>query len=547
MVLDSRRCQVGLRTLELRRDDDEWGQSFTFVVNGVPLFAKGGNWIPADSFPTRLTEARLEHLLSSAAAAHQNMVRVWGGGFYEDERFYDLCDRYGILVWQDFIFSCSVYPLHDPEFLDNLRAEVRDNVRRLRHRACLALWCGNNEMEEGWVHWGWDKPEHQDLKEAFERFFYHTLPAWVAEDDSDHAYWPSSPSSGVPFQNPRGNERGDAHYWEVWHGLKPFTAYRAQLPRFMSEFGFQSLPPFPTIESFAEEPDWNMTSYVMERHQKNAHGNTLIVAQMLDNYRLPKGFRELVYMSMVLQAEGIRYGVEHWRRARARVGGTIYWQLNDCWPVASWASLDYFGRWKALHYAARRFFAPVLLSIEDDGPQMDLFLTSDRVQPWHGQVRWSLETVDGQVLDAAVLPVEAAPLATTPVTALDLSGQVHEDNRRSLIFVAELWEEGRWIAQQMATFVPNKHLELVDPGLAVSLTQPAPDQVQVELRAQTLARFVEVSFDGLDTIFSDNYVDVRTGRPLVLTAPVPAGTTLEQLTQALRVQTLYGAYAQSGG
>ena len=241
LLLDQREYQLGLRTLELRQQPDEWGRSFTFVVNGLPIFAKGSNWIPADSFPTRITGDYLEGLIRSAVETHQNMLRVWGGGFYEDERFYDLCDRYGILVWQDFIFSCSIYPLDEPGFVENVQVEVVENVRRLRHRACLALWCGNNEMEQGWAEWNWNKPELQDLKAAYDRFFHHTLPEWCKAEDPDHAYWPSSPSSDTPFENPNGQQQGDAHYWEVWHGRKPFTAYRNQYPRFMSEFGFQAL------------------------------------------------------------------------------------------------------------------------------------------------------------------------------------------------------------------------------------------------------------------------------------------------------------------
>ncbi|MEJ2212228.1 MAG: glycoside hydrolase family 2 protein, partial [Anaerolineae bacterium] len=374
-LLDQGHYRLGLRSLELRQQPDEWGRSFTFVVNGVPIFAKGANWIPADSFPTRISDEYLEGLIRSAAETHQNMLRVWGGGFYEEERFYDLCDRYGILVWQDLIFSCSIYPLDEAEFLDNVQVEVAENVRRLRHRASLALWCGNNEMEWGWVDWGWNRPEYQDLKAAYDAFFHHTLPAWCAAEDPDTAYWPSSPSSDTPFEDPNGQRQGDAHYWDVWHGGQPFTAYRGQYPRFMSEFGFQALPPLDTIRTYADEADWNMTSYVMEQHQKNDRGNALMVRQMLDTFRLPHDFESLVYLSMVLQAEGIRYGVEHWRRhtqrvsSTRRISGTLYWQLNDCWPVASWSSLDYYGRWKALHYAARRFYAPLLLSIEDDPPR----------------------------------------------------------------------------------------------------------------------------------------------------------------------------------
>ncbi|MCA9960360.1 MAG: glycoside hydrolase family 2 protein [Anaerolineales bacterium] len=541
--LDQRVYQLGLRTLKLRQDADEWGRSFEFMVNGVPIFAKGSNWIPADSFPTRISDDYLEMLIRGAAETHQNMLRVWGGGFFEEDRFYDLCDRYGILIWQDFIFSCSVYPLNDPDFLENVRIEVSENVRRLRHRTSLALWCGNNEMEWGWVDWGWKHQSDLDeLKIAYDRFFHHTLPEWCAAADPDTAYWPSSPSSDTPFENPNGQQQGDAHYWDVWHGRKPFTAYRSQYPRFMSEFGFQALPPLATIRTYAEEADWNMTSYIMERHQKNDSGNSLMVGQMLDTFRLPKDFSSLVYLSMALQAEGIRYGVEHWRRHRDRVAGTLYWQLNDCWPVASWSSLDYFGRWKALHYAARRFYAPVMLSIEDAPPRQGVYVTSDLRETWEGNLRWSLETLAGEVLAAGEEPVQAAPLAATHIQTYNLKEYVTDDNRRNLVFIAELWQGDRHVTTQTAFFAPTKHLRLIAP--AIQATCCHEDGVlYIELAAHSLARLVELSLDGVDVVFSDNYFDLPVGRTITITCPLPAGWQLSQAEAALRIRSVYDSFA----
>jgi beta-mannosidase len=541
-VLDEREYQLGLRTIELRREPDEWGRSFTFVVNGQPFFAKGSDWIPADSFPTRLTESALEGLIRSAAQTHQNMLRVWGGGFYEDESFYDLCDRYGILVWQDFIFSCSIYPLDDPEFLENVRIEVMENIRRLRHRASLALWCGNNEMEQGWAEWSWNLPELQDLKAAYDRFFHHILAEWCTAEDPDHAYWPSSPSSDTPFDNPNGQIQGDAHYWDVWHGRKPFTAYRGQYPRFMSEFGFQALPPLETIRTYAAEPDWNMTSYIMEQHQKNASGNALMVGQMLDTFRLPKDFESLVYLSMVLQAEGIRYGVEHWRRHTRRVSGTLYWQLNDCWPVASWSSLDYFGRWKALHYAARRFYAPVLLSIEDDPPCQSIFISSDLREEWQGVVRWSLETLDGRLLTCGEKIAQVAPFGVTAVERLDFSTFLNDDTRRELVFTAELWQGEKCLARQTAFFVPTKHLSLTDPQIDSNMILK-DGLLVIDLSARSLARLAECSLEGADVIFSDNYFDLPAQKVTTITAPLPAGWDLPRARAAFKVRSVYETYA----
>lgn len=542
LLLDERQYRLGLRTIELRQKPDEWGISFTFVVNGVPIFAKGSNWIPADSFPTRITDAHLEGLIRSAAETHQNMLRVWGGGFYEDERFYDLCDRYGILVWQEFIFSCSMYPLDDPAFLENIHNEVIENVRRLRHRASLALWCGNNEMEWGWVDWGWNGSEYQAMKTAYDQFFHHTLPAWCAREDPDHFYWPSSPSSNTPFENPNGQQQGDAHYWDVWHGRKPFTAYRDQYPRFMSEFGFQALPPLATIRTYAKEADWNMTSYVMEMHQKNSSGNSLIVGQMLDSFRFPKDFESLVYLSMVLQAEGIRYGVEHWRRYPNRVSGTLYWQLNDCWPVASWSSLDYFDRWKALHYAARRFYAPVLLSIEDKPTAQDVYVTNDLREPWEGSVRWSLETLGGRVLQANEESVSVAPFNVSHICALDFSDSLDNDLYRDLVFIAELWQGGKWISRQTAYFAPAKHLNLAEPAISSQL-RVEQEQIHIKLTSQSLARLVECALDGADVIFSDNYFDLPAGRSVEIAASIPTGWTIAHVQAAFKVRSIYDSYA----
>lgn len=541
-AVDSDSYQVGLRTVELCQDEDEWGRSFTFVVNGVPIFAKGSDWIPADSFPTRISDRHLEWLIASAAATHQNMLRVWGGGFYEEERFYDLCDRYGILIWQDMVYACSIYPLDDPKFVENVRTETLENVRRLRHRASLALWCGNNEMEWGWANWSWDRPEWQALKKAYDAFFHHTLPEWIGAEDPDHPYWPSSPSSDIPFQDPNGQNQGDSHYWDVWHGRKPFTAYRQQYPRFMSEFGFQALPPLQTIRTYADEADWNMTSYIMEHHQKNASGNGLMLAQMTDTFRMPKDFPSLVYLSMVLQAEGIRYGVEHWRRQRDRVSGTLYWQLNDCWPVASWSSLDYFGRWKALHYAARRFYAPVLLSLEDADGKVGLYVTSDLRERWEGTVRWSLQTLAGEELGAGEERVSASPLATSHLATFDFSARLSAANQRQVIFVAELWQGEERSALQVATFVPNKHLELRDPGLSVQVGE-AGELLRLDVTASSLARFVELSLRGADVTFSDNYFDIPAGQTTRVTCARPEGWILEQARRAVRARSLYDSFA----
>jgi beta-mannosidase len=336
---------------------------------------------------------------------------------------------------------------------------------------------------------------------------------------------------------------GDMHYWGVWHDRKPFTAYRQHYPRFMSEFGFQSLPPMETIKAFADEADWNLTSHIMEYHQRGNHGNGLMIAQMTDHYRMPKDFESLVYLSMVQQAEGIRAGVEHWRRHPRRVHGTLYWQLNDCWPAASWSSIDYYGRWKALHYAARRFYAPVLLSVEDDGTRMGLTVTSDLIEPWAGEVRWSLESLSGEVLLAGRESVKAAPLDAAQVGVIDFGEQVSEANQREVIFVCELWQEDRRLALTVTPFIPNKHLALADPGLTAEVSPTDEVSAAITVRGESLARFVELSVEGADVIFGDNYFDLPAGRTATITCDLPTGWDIKRLRDALRLRSLYESFA----
>ena len=540
-TLDARGYQVGLRTLELRREPDEWGESFTFVVNGVPVFAKGSNWIPADSFPARATPERLEALLGAAAATNHNMIRVWGGGYYEIEAFYDLCDRYGILVWQDFMFACSVYPLADPEFLANVAAEIREQVRRLRHRACLALWCGNNEMERGWTIWGWDRPENGDLREAYLRFFSNTLPAWVGAEDGATPYWPSSPSSGRPLEEPIGGNRGDEHEWIVWHALAPFSAYGHETYRFVSEFGFESLPALATVAAFAPDPaDWNLGSPLLDHHQRCPTGNARILYYMAQQFRMPKDFPGLVYLSQVLHAEAMRVGVEHWRRQRDRCSGALYWQLDDCWPVSSWASIDYFGRWKALQYATRRFYAPVLLSAEVDSDGVSLAVTNDMAAPWRGEVHWSLERLDGQVVASGLEPVESPGLATTAVARVPVATST--DERRSLVLVTELLEAGSRRSLIVTPFVPDKQLALGRPAIETAI-EGSDGRATVRQRSDTLARWVELSLDGADVIFSDNYFDLPAGRDVSVSFALPEGWDLDRARRAIRVRSVVDTYA----
>ncbi|MBE3070115.1 MAG: hypothetical protein IMZ66_07745, partial [Planctomycetes bacterium] len=394
-TVDERTVRAGIRRLELVREPDAFGRSFFFRVNGRALFAKGANWIPADALPPRVSPARYRDLVDSCAEAGMNMLRVWGGGYYEDEAFYDRCDERGLLIWQDFMFSCALYPGDDPAFAENVAAEAASVVRRLRRRTCLALWCGNNEIESGWFDWGWHQKHPPRAWQGYERIFHDILPKAVAAHDPGRAYVPSSPTS-AEVGRPSDPASGDVHYWAVWHGETSHFGYLESGHRFVSEFGFQSLPSMETLGPVVAPAERRLDSPSMLQHQKCAKGNEKIARAVEAWLGRPKDFESLIYLSQVYQATAIRTGVEHWRRSAPRTMGALYWQANDCWPVASWASLDYAGRWKALHYAARRFFAPQMVSGLADAERVRVWCTSETEA--EAEVAWSVRTWDGRLL-----------------------------------------------------------------------------------------------------------------------------------------------------
>ena len=363
-IIDSQKKKIGLRKIELITKKDSVGESFYFKVNNKPVFMKGANYIPQDNLQNRVTKNHYRDILQDVVDANMNMLRVWGGGIYEEDIFYDLCDSLGILLWQDFMFACAMYP-SDSLFLENVRQEAIYNVKRLRHHPSIAIWCGNNENSEGWHRWGWQDSYTEKQKVAiwkgYQQTFQKILSSIVSEN-SQAAYWESSPKFGRG--NPQHQFVGDAHYWGVWHDAEPFENLEKKVPRFMSEFGFQSFPEIPTIEAFSDSADWTLDSDVMKSHQKHPRGNSLITEYMEREFNVPKDFKKFIYASQVLQAEGMRIGLEAHRRNQPYCMGTLYWQLNDCWPVASWSSLDYYGNWKALHYTAQDVFAPISLSLE---------------------------------------------------------------------------------------------------------------------------------------------------------------------------------------
>ncbi len=549
-VLDRQEVHTGLRSLQLQRKHDPWGVSFTFVVNGIPIFAKGANVIPLDSFPTRVTDAQIVRVLQSARDANMNMIRVWGGGYYETNRFYELADQMGLMVWQEFMFGGAIYP-YNADFLDNVRHEAQDQVRMLRNHPSIVLWCGNNESETSWFSWG-DRLKFKanlppDLRDdvwgGYMHLFSGILPQVVARYSPGTPYWPSSPSND--FTSAPGNDQyGDAHYWAVWHGRAPFSSFEQQYPRFMTEYGFQSFPSMATIDSFTEPEDRTLLSKVMLAHQKNTEGNQLIKIYMDREFPQPKDFPSFVYVSQVLQAEGIKLGAEHLRRNRPHVMGSLYWQLNDCWPVASWSSMDYYGRWKALQYYARRFYQDVLVSPHVRDGKIEVAVVSDRMQPLHGTVRLQLMDFSGKVLLQKDVPVAMQPLSVAQVWA-STQAEFLQSQDPSLVFLhTELLVPGENDGQPVSTnnlyFLPFKDLHL---PLATPQTKwvTIDGQPALQLTSSALARDVDVDPGTLDAQPSDNFFDLLPGQPVTIRFQTTA--SVRALQQNVHVMSLADAFS----
>jgi beta-mannosidase len=544
---ESRKVKAGLRSVVLRRELDKWGRSFEFVVNGIPVFAKGADVIPFDSFPNRVKTADYRRILESARAANMNMIRHWGGGYYETDEFYSICDELGIMVWQDFMFGNDWQP-GSYAFKQNIEAEAEDQVRRLRNHPSLAIWSGNNETELAF-HWGDRDKLPADVRaqmwQDYLTEFSGILPRVVAKLDAETPYWPSSPSSDYE-QVTEKYHTGDDHIWDVWHGRVPFSTYETHQSRFVTEYGFQSFPEMKTIESFTEPADRaSIFTPVMLAHQKNNEGNDIIHNYLLKDYPEPKDFASFLYVSQVLQAEGIKVGAEHFRRSRPETMGSIYWQLNDCWPVASWSSIDYYGRWKALQYYARRFYAPVLVSAHVEAGAVKVYVVSDKVKAEAATLRVRLMNFDGKTLLEENRSVDVAPLASKvylewPLKKLADAGAA--DTSRVFV-LAELVAGKEEISRNLTYLAPTKEIHLTPAALKVE-TEKAKGSYKIRVTSPVLARSVYLSFGSLDVKVSDNYFDLLPGETVEVTATGAA--TLEALKAQLKVISLTDAFAGGG-
>lgn len=507
---------IGFRTLTVKNEADK----FCFSCNGIDIFAMGANYIPQDQILPYLTDERTAALLDQCEAANYNTLRIWGGGLYADDFMLNECDRRGIIIWQDFMFACSVYYLN-AEFESTVKAELEDNIKRMRNHACIGLWCGNNEIESMWEGWG---VKDDECQEHYVKIFEQTIPTMLKKLDSERFYWPSSPSSGgnqyggEVFNGSSSSAVGDQHYWDIWHNFKPLEEFRKHLFPFCSEYGFESIPCMKTIMSFAKSDDLNLCSPVMECHQKCERGNEKLLYYIAQMCCYPYNFNLLIYASQLVQSDAIRSDVEHMRRNRGRCMGSLYWQVNDSNPVISWSSVDYFGRWKALHYAAKRFYAPVLLScLEEDISAVKLNIANETTQAARGEIKWNLHSSDAETIDSGSAQYNVPPLSSLDVITLNLTENLKTLlQKRSVYLEFCALENGRTISRGSTIFVRPKSFEFLPPNIEYKLNETL-DSFTLEFTAKAFAKSVYLDLSECDCQFSDNWFDIHGSQPVEIT------------------------------
>ena len=534
-ILHEKTYKIGLREVHVKRENDQYGQSFTFVINGIEVFGKGADYIPEDNLLGRTNPELTRKLLTAAVEANHNMIRVWGGGIYPADYLFDICDELGIMVWQDLMFACSVYDLNDHEWTETMKEEIKDNLKRFRHHPSIVLICGNNENETAIEFW--DIPNRDISKQLYVKHYETIIAPIVAEYFPQIDYWPSSPSSGKTFVQSNSDNYGDMHYWGVWHNNEPIANYRKYFPRFMSEFGIQSFPSLKTIQSFAKKDDMNIFSYIMEQHQKNNTANDKILSYIGKMFRYPKDFDSLLYVSQLIQAEGVRYGVEHWRRNYGRCMGALYWQLNDCWPVASWSGIDYFHRWKVLHYHSKKFYQPVLISILEEGQNASIHVTNDTLEDVSGQVIWKLLDFQGVTLEEGYSLGTIKAQSAMKVAELSFNLEGHVAMERVLYTRFEM--NGKVISENQVSFVPDKHLKLKKATIQSNVTVQN-GLCELTLSADTFAKYVEVQLDLEDVVFSDNYFFLIPGISKTITFKTMKSA--DEINQLLKLRSLCDTY-----
>ena len=508
---------TGLRSLKLIREKDAVGESFLFELNGVRVFIKGANYIPNDSFLPRVTNDDYQKVIKDAVDANINMLRVWGGGVYENNYFYKLCDEKGLLVWQDFMFACSMYP-GDTAFLENIKQEAIDNVTRLRNHPSIALWCGNNEINSAWHYyskggWGWKEtytPAQQaELQKAYLKIFLDLLPSVVEKYTVGDNYWPSSPQAGYEPDKPASYETtsGDMHYWGVWHGQQPFEDFEKYKARFMSEYGFQSFPDFETVKKYTIPEDYYIESKVMAAHQRSGIGNLRIKEYMDLYYKTPKNFEDFLYMSQVLQARGLKTAIEAHRGAMPYCMGTMYWQINDCWPVASWSSTDYYHNWKAAHYSIKKAYEPILIFAKADADKIVIQGVSDFLNDTKGTLKLSVLDFDGKKVFSKIVKVNLIQNTSTKLFEIKKSELLTNNDSKSFVLKIEFSNENKVLADNLYYFEKPKDLKLEKPNIKTELVQKG-GKTFLKVNTNKLVKDLYLNFPNEKVFFSDNYFDL---------------------------------------
>lgn len=523
-LIDSSQTAIGIRDVQIITKPDSLGSSFYVQVNGMPVFCKGANYIPQDMFLPRVSAGKYDSLIQSAAAANMNMLRVWGGGFYENNIFYELCDKAGIMVWQDFMFACSMFP-GDAAYLAKIKAEADYNIRRLRNHASIVLWCGNNEIDQAWGNyqekagWGWKqrytKVQQADIWLTYQKIFSEILPASLKSNNPGAFYWPSSPFNTNYIHADDQTKNGDMHYWGVWHGGHEFEAFNEHIGRFMSEYGFQSFPELATVKKFTVPEDWNIESEVMLAHQRTDIGNSRIRSYMEKYYRLPVRFDHLLYMGQVLQAEGIKTGIEAHRRAMPFNMGSLYWQINDCWPVASWSGMDYYQNWKGLHYFAKKAFRNVLVSPYITNGQFVVQVVSDSINAFNAQLVIELKKFDGTLVFNKKIACVVAPGSSAKLISLQVQEMLQNMPAKDVFLTTRLLASEKIIAENIFYFDRIKYLNLPVVKLKYTVKQSA-GKIIVNLVSPVLAKNVFLKFEGVEGRFSDNYFDLLPGEAKIV-------------------------------
>ncbi|PKP52601.1 MAG: beta-mannosidase [Bacteroidetes bacterium HGW-Bacteroidetes-1] len=518
VLLDEKKMQTGLRSVKLVTDKDETGTSFYFKVNGIPVFMKGVNYVPEDNFPVKIPVDKTRKLLIDAAKVHMNMIRVWGGGIYPDDTFYKLCDSLGLLVWQDFMFAGSMYPFDD-DFKKNVKLEATEQIKLLRNHPSLALWCGNNEISEGFHNWGWQKSlnwsksEEQALWEGYLELFEEVLPELVQQYDSIRSYWPSSPSKG--WGRPESLTQGDVHYWGVWWGEEPFGMYEKKVGRFNSEYGFQAMPSMATIKQFSKSDDWYVGSAVLEAHQKHPRGTQLIRKYMERDFPVPEKLDEYVYVSQLLQSFGVCKAIEAHHRNQPVTMGTLYWQLNDSWPATSWSSIDYFGRWKALHYHLKEVYAPLTMSVHRQNNTIHLYVVNDNKAPISARLEIDLKSMDGSVLHSYTEPVLIGATESLAVKVISLKELLSNIDPATVFLHCRIMLRDQQMAQKIYYFVSPKNLQLLKEGVRMHIL-PKNNRVELVLNSHVLIKNLMVTSNDEDGVFEDNFFDLIPGEQRVI-------------------------------